>query len=109
MTQSSAPNPLIGKWRIVEADLWDNAYLDMLEPAFIEFERNGRREVRFGCVVGGLDCSYLAASPDFAWQGHDEMDEARGDGIALLQDDGSLTVEFSLHNGDDAILKAKKW
>jgi hypothetical protein len=25
--------PLIGRWRIVEADLWDRADLDLLEPA----------------------------------------------------------------------------
>jgi len=101
-------NPLVGKWRIVEADLWDTEYLDMLEPAFIEFKRNGHGEVRFGCVVGDLDCSYSVGTVDFNWQGHDEMDEERGDGLALLEDDGSLTVEFSFHNGDDANIKAKK-
>ena len=109
MTRGSAPYPLIGKWRITEADLWDKAYLDMLDPAFIEFKSNGRGEVRFGCVVGGLDCSYSPAAVDFTWQGNDEMDEASGDGIALLEDDGSLTVELSFDNGDDATLKAKKW
>lgn len=102
-------NPLVGKWRIVQADLWDTEYLDMLEPAFIEFKRDGRGEVRFGCVVGGLDCSYSSGAADFTWQGHDEMNEASGDGLALLEDDGSLTVEFSFHNGDEAYFKAKKW
>jgi hypothetical protein len=24
---------LIGRWRIVEADLWDRDYLDLVEPA----------------------------------------------------------------------------
>jgi hypothetical protein len=81
----------------------------MLEPAFIEFEPDGRGQVRFGCVVGGLDCSYSAVAADFTWQGHDEMDETSGDGLALLQEDGSLSVEFSFHNGDDATFKAKKW
>ena len=109
MTRGTAPNPLIGKWRLVEADLWDREYLDMLGPAFIEFKRNGRGEVRFGCVVGGLDCSYSSGAADFTWQGHDEMDEANGDGIALLEDNGSLTVEFSFHNGDETTFKAKKW
>ncbi len=27
--------PLIGEWRIVEADLWDRDYLDLVEPASI--------------------------------------------------------------------------
>ena len=103
------PNPLIGKWRIVEADLWDTQYLDMLEPAFIEFRGDGRGEVRLGCVVRGLDCSYSSTAADFTWKGHDEWDEASGDGLALLEDNGSLTVEFSFHDGDDANFKAKKW
>ena len=25
--------PVLGKWRIVEADLWDRDYLDLVEPA----------------------------------------------------------------------------
>ncbi len=33
--------PLIGKWRITEADLWDRRYLDLVEPAYIRFEDNG--------------------------------------------------------------------
>jgi hypothetical protein len=103
------PNPLIGKWRIVKADLWDTEYLDMVEPAFIEFRRDGRGEIRFGCVVGGLDCSYSSTAADFTWHGFDERDEVFGDGLALLEDNGSLTVEFDFHDGDDATLKARKW
>ena len=36
---------LIGKWRIVEADLWDKAYLDLVEPAHIIFRADGRGEI----------------------------------------------------------------
>jgi hypothetical protein len=102
-------NPLIGKWRIVETDLWGKDYLDMLEPAFIAFKDDGRGEFRFGCVTAGLDCHYSSAAADFTWQGADEMDEASGDGLALLEDDGSLTGEISFHRGDEATFKAKKW
>jgi hypothetical protein len=72
-------NPLIGKWRIVETDLWGKDYLDMLEPAFIAFKDDGRGEFRFGCVTAGLDCHYSSAAADFTWQGADEMDEASGE------------------------------
>jgi hypothetical protein len=27
---------LIGHWRIIEADLWDRGYLDLVEPAAIK-------------------------------------------------------------------------
>ena len=26
---------LIGTWRIIEADLWDRDYLDLVEPAYL--------------------------------------------------------------------------
>lgn len=74
MTRAGA-NRLIGKWRIVQTDLWEADYLDMLEPAFIEFKRSGLGEFRFGCVVAGLDCHYRSAATHFTWQGSDEMDE----------------------------------
>ena len=34
------------------------------------------------------------------------MDEAKGDGSAELQDDGTITIDFAYRNGDEAILKA---
>jgi hypothetical protein len=104
-----ASNPLLGKWRIIQTDLWEADYLDMLEPAFIEFKRDGLGEFRFGCVIGGLDCHYMAHAAHFTWQGSDEMDEVCGDGVALLEDDGNLTGEISFHLGDETTFKAKKW
>jgi hypothetical protein len=43
-----ASHPLIGKWRIVEADLWDRDYLDLIEPARISFGKDRRGEFAFG-------------------------------------------------------------
>lgn len=37
------------------------------------------------------------------------MDEVSGDGVAELNDDGSVEIEFRFHHGDDAILKVRKW
>lgn len=99
---------LIGKWRIIEADLWDRDYLDLVEPAHITFEGNGHGEFAFGCVNGGLDCKYSHQSIFFTWQGFDEMDEVSGDGSAEL-DNGSIEIEINFHLGDKAILKAREW
>lgn len=44
----------------------------------------------------------------FTWAGFDEMDEASGDGSAKLLDDGTIEITFAYHNGDQAILKAKR-
>jgi hypothetical protein len=42
----------------------------------------------------------------FHWSGFDEGDAVGGDGSAELQDDGSLEIELSFDDGDDAILTA---
>jgi hypothetical protein len=44
----------------------------------------------------------------FTWVGFDEMDEVTGDGHAELLDDGSIEITFAYHNGDEAILKARR-
>src|SRR4029450_6906320 len=41
---ASAGCQLLGKWRIIEADTWDCDYLDLVQPAYIVFSKNGRGE-----------------------------------------------------------------
>lgn len=104
---SAASNcELIGHWRIVEADLWDRDYLDLVEPAAISIEPNGYGEIAFGAMQATLDLSYSQSTISFTWSGFDEMDEVSGDGHAELIDDGAIEIVFAYHNGDEAILKA---
>lgn len=100
---------LVGKWRIVEADLWDRNFLDLVEPAYTQFDDDGRGEFAFGAVTGGLDCEYAPETIFFTWIGSDEMDEASGSGEADLERDGTLTIDLRFHLGDEAQLKARKW
>ena len=44
---TSAECEVIGRWRIVEADQWDRDYLDLVDPAFIRFDRDGYGELAF--------------------------------------------------------------
>jgi hypothetical protein len=104
----AAAHPIIGKWRIVEMELWDKDFLDLVEPAYIAFDDRGGEFV-FGAVTGGLDCSYTAGAIDFTWAGCDEMDEACGDGWAVLEDDGTLNGEICFHQGDESGFKARRW
>ena len=99
---------LIGKWRIVEADLWDRDHLDLVAPATIAIRADGRGEIAFGALQAGLDLEYGRSMVFFTWEGFDEKDEARGSGSAELLDDGSLEIEFTYHLGDEAILKAER-
>ena len=99
---------LVGRWRIVEADLWDRDYLDLCDPAMIAIGDDNNGEIAFGALQAGLDLGYSPSMVFFTWAGFDEMDEVTGDGSAELLDDGSIEITFACHNGDEAILKAKR-
>jgi hypothetical protein len=99
---------LVGRWRIVEADLWDRDFLDLTQPAMMTIEVSGRGEIVFGAVQAGLDLEYSRTAVFFTWAGFDEMDEVSGSGSAELLDDGTLEIQFAYHLGDEAILKAKR-
>ena len=98
---------LIGRWRIVAADIWDRDYLDLVGPAVITITPDGSGEIAFGAMQANLDIGYSGSSVSFTWYGFDEMDEVSGDGHAELLDDGSVEITFASHNGDEAVLKAK--
>jgi hypothetical protein len=99
---------IVGRWRIVAADLWDRDYLDLCGPAAITIGAKGRGEIAFGAMQATLDIEYGPTSIGFTWIGSDEMDEVFGEGTAELLDDGSIEIEFDYHNGDEAVLKAKR-
>jgi hypothetical protein len=104
-----ATHPLIGKWRIVEMELWDRDYLDMQEPAYIAFNTRGSGEFVFGLVNGWLDCWYAPRSIEFTWEGNDEMEHVSGAGSAELEDSGTLTGDIRFHLGDESAFKAHRW
>jgi hypothetical protein len=99
---------LIGRWRIIEADLWDRDYLDLVAPAMLLIRADGRGEITFGAMQAGLDLEYSRSMVIFTWAGFDEMDEVSGSGSAELLHDGSLAIAFAYHLGDEAVLKAER-
>ena len=99
---------LIGRWRIVEADIWDRDHLDLVEPAMIVIEADGHGEIASGAMQAGLDLEYARTLVFFTWAGFDEGDQVTGSGSAELQDDGTLEIEFAYHFGDEATLKAER-
>lgn len=99
---------LLGRWRIVEADLWDRDYLDLVEPAMLVIHEDGHGEIAFGAMQAGLDLEYGRSVVFFTWVGFDEMDEVGGSGSAELLEDGTLEIEFDYNLGDEAVLKAER-
>jgi hypothetical protein len=102
----ASQNPVVGRWRIVEADLWDRDYLDLCGPATLVVRANGDGEIAFGAMQASLDIDYGPDEIGFTWAGFDEMTEVSGSGSAELQDHGSLEIEFEYRHGDEAVLKA---
>ena len=98
---------LIGRWRIVEAELWDRAHLDLCGPAGLTITAQGG-EIAFGALQAGLEVEYARDSIGFHSAGCEEDDEVDGEGTAELLDDGALEIEFEYRNGDEAVLKAKR-
>jgi hypothetical protein len=104
----ASQNPVVGRWRILEADLWDRNHLDLCGPAHLSVRADGVGEIAFGAMQASLDVDYGPDEIGFTWAGFDEMTEVSGTGSAELQDDGSLLIEFEYHLGDNAVLKAVK-
>jgi len=98
---------LIGRWRIVESDLWDRAHLDLSGPATLTITAQGG-EIAFGALEAGLEVEYARDSIGFHWAGCEEGDEVEGEGTAELLDDGTIEIEFAYRNGDEAVLNAKR-
>ena len=99
---------LQGKWRIVEMPDYEADFPDMMGPAYLIFGPTGG-EFAFGCVTGSFAGAGDHDAVEFDWEGNDEMDEARGDGWAELQPDGSLIGEIRFHGGDEITFTARPW
>jgi hypothetical protein len=65
-------------------------------------------EFAFGAVDTTMELRCGQRNVFFSWTGFDEGDEICGSDSAELEDDGTIEIELSFHNGDDAILKARR-
>ena len=83
-----------GRWRIVEMDVWDNDFLDLVEEGHLTFTGAADGEIAFGALKGFLDVRYGsrdgAACAEFSWEGHDENDPASGRGWVAIGTAGRL-------------------
>jgi hypothetical protein len=73
---ASAGCQLIGRCRIVEADIWDRDYLDLVEPASLTIGNTGRGAFAFGVVNATMELKYSRSIVFFRWTEFDEGDEA---------------------------------
>ena len=111
LAKSKRDNPFIGHWRITESELWDREALDLVGPAFIEFDTDGMGQCRFIAVQGWLDCRFGERggmpSVEFSWEGQDEGDDCCGRGWGIIRE-RSFEGRWFFHRGDDSWFLATK-
>jgi hypothetical protein len=101
----------IGKWRIIEMEMWDQDFIDMVTPGYFSFDKDGLGYFQFGAVEGQVD--YIIDKIgnierlEFSWEGSDENDSALGRGWALIIKD-HLEGRFYFHLGENSWFKAKR-
>ncbi len=102
----------LGKWKIVEMGEWDQDYIDLVEPGYIQFDEDDLGEFVFGTVQGFLDCRYQKESVshkvEFSWDGNSDNDPANGRGWAVIEDENKLFGMLYIHCGDESWFKATK-
>ena len=104
-------HPFLGRWRIIEMELWDSDVLDLVVPANITFADDGQGEFQFVAVRGWID--YRVGERDgrpaveVSWDGEDEMDPVSGRGWAVLAGD-RLEGRLFIHQGDDSAFMAER-
>src|ERR1700681_3977417 len=95
-----------GRWRIVEMDVWDKDFLDLVETAHLTFKGAADGEIAFGALKGFLDVRYGtrddSACAEFSREGNDENDPASGRGWVVLGIAGRVVGHFYIHNGEDS-------
>jgi hypothetical protein len=88
-------------------DIWDD--LDLVVPAFIEFDRRNGGEFQFLAVSGGIDyrvsTEHDTTVIEWSWLGDDDGQETGGRGWALREGD-KLVGHFYIHGADDSAFVA---
>lgn len=104
-------NAIKGKWRIVEAEMWDQEALDLVVPAYITFGRDGLGEMQLIAIGASIDYQVLErdgeAYVEFSWAGFDEGDSVSGRGWAALRS-GRLEGKLFIHQGDESAFVAER-
>ena len=75
-----------GRWRIVEMDVWDKDFLDLVETAHLTFKGAADGEIAFGALKGFLDVRYGTARRARSSRGREMMRTTRPsvvDGLSL--------------------------
>lgn len=101
----------VGRWRIVDMEIWDQDFVDMEVAGHFTFQRKDLGSFQFGLVQGEIDWRIETFGDEtrlaFSWLGRDECDPSSGRGWARIEN-GELRGRFYIHFGDDSGFRAVK-
>ncbi len=107
-----AMTALVGRWRIVERDLWSQDDVDLVAPGLIEFEADHIGSLGFIAVPGAVDWRDAPRDErpgvEFSWEGFDKGDPTTGRGWSVIEEDGTLRGHLCFHLGDDSGVRAER-
>jgi hypothetical protein len=100
---------IIGKWRLIDMEQWDQEFIDLVEPGYIAFKKSGTGEMVFGAVNLSLAWEETQrGTAEFTFEGFDEMDEVSGRGSAGVLA-GQLSGKIAFHQGERSGFVAEEW
>lgn len=100
-------NKFNGKWKIVEMGTWNQKYVDLIEPGYIEFGDKKYGSLHFGCIYADIEYSVSSDNKAvFSFQGDDEGHAISGRGWVKIKNN-DLHGRIFIHNGDDSSFNAK--
>ena len=111
MAKRKPKSPIAGRWNILSMTGWDQEYLHVRGPAFIEFSPSHTGEFHFGYVQGQMECrnaeKHGKPAVEFTWEGADEMEPESGYGWAALEGDALVGV-LAFEHGDESGFTAQR-
>ena len=101
----------ISRWRIIEMEVWDQDYIDLIIPGYFSFGKDDLGYFQFGVVEGQLGYRVEKIGDverlEFSWEGQSENDSALGRGWAVINSD-ELEGRIYIHLSDDSSFKARR-
>ena len=104
-------NEYIDKWRIIEMEMWDQDFIDLVTEGHFTFDDDESGNFQFGAIEGQIDYRIEEYGEskrlEFSWDGSDDMDPASGRGWAIVDGD-VINGKIYFHMGDSSSFKAKR-
>ncbi len=107
--EKRTPERFVGKWRIVETEVWGAEALDLVVPAHFTFMKTGGLgHFQMIAITGGIDGRFHGDKVEFSWLGDDDGELTGGRGWAKIAKTGTLEGRIFIHQGDDSAFVAKR-